>query len=65
MARRTGIPTIYKIALRLCDLLSTFGPTLAVLYADTPALLAAIAAAQEACAVLATEANKVRDVEQV
>ena len=64
MAARTGIPTIYFVAHRLCSLLSTFGPTLQVTYANNAALLAALVAAQAACGVLAVEANKVRSVEQ-
>lgn len=64
MAARTGIPTIYWVALRLCSLLGKFGPSLAVRYSENAPLLAALVAAQAACGVLATEANKVRDVEQ-
>lgn len=63
MARRNGIPTIFRIALRLCDLLNQFAPIIAVQYPTNTALLAALAAAQAACSELAIEANKVRDVE--
>lgn len=63
MARRNGIPSIYFLSVKACRLLDKFAPILAVQYAANPALLAALAAAQSACAVLAVEANKVRDVE--
>lgn len=63
MARRNGIPTIYKIALRLCSLLNKFAPIITLQYPTNTALLAALAAAQSACNTLAVEANKVRDVE--
>lgn len=63
MARRNGIPTIFRIALRLCDLLNRFAPIIAVQYPTNTALLAALAAAQAACGELSVEANKVRDVE--
>lgn len=63
MARRNGIPTLYRLALRMCNLLDRFYPILAVQYSGNAALLAALAAAQSACGVLAVETNKVRDVE--
>lgn len=63
MAKRNGIPTIYRLALRMCQLLDRFAPILAVQFSGNAALLAALASAQAACGVLATEANKVRDVE--
>lgn len=64
MAARTGIPSILRITLELCRLLSKFSPVLSVRYAGNPALLAALASAQAACGVLAQEAAKVREVEQ-
>lgn len=64
MAQRNGIPTILKIALRLCQLLDKFAPVLAVQFSGNAALLAAISAAQAACQVLTVEAAKVREVEQ-
>jgi hypothetical protein len=64
MARRTGIPSIHEAARELCRLVNKFRPLLTILYAENAALLAALAAAQAACAELVVEANAVRDVEQ-
>ena len=58
---RDGVPTLLKIANLLCRALAKFGPGIVVKYADNPALLAAYAAAQAACASLNSELAKVRE----
>lgn len=55
MATRTGAPTIKKIAIRLCQLLTKFTPILTALHPGNTALLAALAAANGACSVLVEE----------
>jgi hypothetical protein len=62
MARRTGVPTLILIARRMCDLIVRFTPTIQQLYPTNSALLAALAAANAACAVLHMELSEVREV---
>lgn len=61
MARRTGIPSLMEVARRLCILIVKFTPTIQHLYGNNAALMAALAAANAACAVLHTELAAVRD----
>lgn len=61
MARRTGVPTILLVAKEMCRLLAKFTPVIVALYPENTALNAALAAANSACAVLATELEQVRD----
>lgn len=63
MTRRTGVPSLLQVAKRLCSLITTFTPVLTKLYADNEALLAALAAANAACAALEVQLSAVRDVE--
>lgn len=60
MASRTGIPSLMSVASVMCALLTKFTPIITKLYPENAALLAALAAAQAACAVLTQELSKVR-----
>lgn len=64
MAKRTGIPSLLDVSKESCRLLSKYGPVITVLYSSNAALLAALAAAQAACAELAKQTALVREVEQ-
>lgn len=55
MATRTGLPTILEVARNLCRLINKFTLVIEVVYPENTALLAALAAANAACAVLASE----------
>lgn len=57
--RRSGLPSIVKTAHILCRLIVTFTPYITKLYPGNTALLAALAAANAACAVLGEEASAV------
>jgi len=59
MARRTGAPTILLVAKELCRLVTKFTPVLSTVYSGNAALLAALAAANAACAVLVQEITDV------
>lgn len=61
MAQRTGVPTILRVAKELCRLLALFGPVITARFPDNAALAAAVAAANAACGVLASELEKVRE----
>lgn len=61
MARRTGVPSILFVAQRLCNLIVKFTPVITQLYPSNTALLAALAAANSACAVLVQETAAVRE----
>lgn len=61
MAQRTGIPSILKVAQRLCQLLTTFTPIITTKYGSNASLMAALAAANAACAVLVQEVSAVRE----
>jgi len=61
MTSRTGVPTLLKVAQRLCQLVNDYGPVIAVRYPTNAALLAALAAASAACAVLRDELAQVRE----
>lgn len=61
MARRTGVPSLMEVAMRLCILIVKFTPTLQQLYPTNAALQAALAAANTACAALHVELAKVRE----
>lgn len=55
MARRTGAPTIRKIAIRLCQLITKYQGVIKLAYPDATALHAALTAAAAACQVLREE----------
>ena len=61
MAKRTGVPTLIGVAKRMCDLIVRYGDVIALLYPTNTALIAALAAANAACGVLAAELAKVRE----
>ena len=55
MASRTGLPTMLRIARELCRLITKFTPVIEVAFPGNTALLAALAAANAACATLHSE----------
>lgn len=55
MAQRSGLPSILKHARAMCRFIALFTPTIQRLYGGNAALMAALAAANAACEVLATE----------
>ena len=61
MAQRTGIPTMLFIAQRLCALITRYTPIIVTLFPANAALLAALAAANTACAALSQELSAVRE----
>ena len=61
MAKRTGVPSLLQVAIRMCDLLNKFSPIITVLYPTNVALLAALAAAEAACHALRDELAAVRE----
>lgn len=61
MARRTGVPAMMLVARRLCLLIVKFTPIVQQLYPTNSALLAALAAANAACATLHAELAGVRE----
>jgi hypothetical protein len=61
MAKRDGVPTLQKWAKRLCAALTKFTPYLITKYSGNATLIAALTAAQAACATLNIELEKVRD----
>lgn len=62
MAKRTGIPSLLQAAKVLCRLLADFTPIITKLYPNNAALLAALAAANTACAALAAQLELVREL---
>jgi hypothetical protein len=59
--QKTGVPTLMQVSKRMCDAVSRFTPAIYRHYSTNAALLAALAAAQAACAVLQAELAKERD----
>lgn len=55
MTRRTGLPSLRDVAKEMCRLLTKFTPVIAAAYPENAALLAALAAANAACAALVEE----------
>lgn len=62
MAKRTGVPTMLSIAQRLCVFIGKYGSVIVSLYPTNTALAAALEAANAACATLASELAKVREL---
>ena len=58
---RTGIPSLQKVAKASCDLIARYGTVIRLVGNQDPALIAALEAAQAACAVLDSELEKIRD----
>lgn len=59
--QRDGIPTMIKVAQRLCQLVTKFTPIITLKFPGNAPLLAALAAANAACGVLASELALNRD----
>ena len=61
MTRRTGVPSLMEVARRMCNLITKFTPVIIQLYPSNTALIAALAAANTACAALHAELAEVRE----
>lgn len=61
MARRTGVPALMIVARRMCQLITDFTPIITTLYGSNAALMAALAAANAACATLHAQLATVRE----
>lgn len=61
MAKRTGVPTLIKVAERMCQLIVTYSPVIQSLYPANTALQAALAAANAACQTLHNQLAEVRE----
>lgn len=61
MTRRTGVPSLMAIARRMCNLITKFTPVITNLYPNNAELLAALAAANVACAALHAQLAEVRE----
>lgn len=62
MARRTGAPTLQKVAIKMCGYVAKFTPTIAAAFPDNDVLLAALAAAGVACQALSEQLELVREI---
>jgi len=60
MARRNGAPSMMTAAKILCRLIVDFTPVIQRLYPTNTSLLAALAAANAACATLHAELGEIR-----
>ena len=60
MAQRTGIPTLMDVAKEMCRLLLKFDLVIRSFTNNDPAVIAALEAAQAACAVLRQELAEYR-----
>lgn len=61
MTRRLGVPSLIDVAKEMCRLITLFSPIIQRAYPNNAALLAALAAANAACATLHLECEKVRE----
>lgn len=61
MAKRTGVPSLQKVAAKLCSLILKYYDVIRVLSGDDPAVLAALAAAQSACSTLHQQLGPLRE----
>jgi len=61
MTKRTGVPAMMEVAKRLCNLVVKFTPVIERLYGENEDLMAALAAANAACATLHAELAEVRE----
>lgn len=59
MTSRIGFYSIRKTAREMCRLVTKFTPVIRLLFPESPALLAALDAANAACAVLVQEIDEV------
>ena len=62
MTQRTGVPALMDVARRMCQLIVNFTPVIEQLYGNNQALMAALAAANAACATLHAELAAVREL---
>lgn len=53
--RRTGLPTLLKLAREMCRILTVFAPQIRKYYGTNVALMAALEAAEGACHVLSEQ----------
>jgi hypothetical protein len=58
---RNGVPSMIKIGQKLCQLIVKFTPVITAQYPTNAALLAALAAANAACAELTAQCALVRE----
>lgn len=61
MTRRTGVPALMEVARRMCNLITKFTPVITQLFPGNAELLAALAAANTACAALHAALAEVRE----
>jgi len=61
MAQKTYVPTLLRLSLRLCKYVVRATPVITRLYGTNAPLMAALAAANAACAELAQELAQVRE----
>lgn len=61
MARKTYVPSLMYAANKLCNLIARATPLITRLYGTNANLMAALQAANTACAALHTELEAVRD----
>lgn len=52
MAQRTGIPTLMEVGLRMCKLITTFSPVIALVTGNSIPVMTALTAAHTACDAL-------------
>lgn len=61
MTQRIGVPALMRVARQMCKYIVLFTPAIQRTYPSNSALLAALAAANAACGVLASELQTVRE----
>lgn len=57
-AKRNGLRTVRDFAARICVYITRFDPIIRLAFPGNPALYGALTAANQACALLVTEADK-------
>lgn len=62
MAKRSGVPSMQRIARALCSFITRYQSVIVLLYPSNTALHAALAAALTACQTLQDELAKVREL---
>lgn len=64
MAKRTGLPTMQKLAKKTCQLYVKFAPIITAIYGTSnPALVTAVQAVNTACAELVLEIDGITEIE--
>lgn len=64
MAKRTGLRSIRDFAQNVCKYITFWTPVIRLAFPGNPALYAALAAANQACALLVEEADKAIPVQE-